>query len=109
MSANPYSTQSSPGWGQSGTPNGCTSNDNPSAALRPMKIAQLLKCVHTTDNQWHLDGHIVGKVTVVALVLSISRSAANFSYRIEDGSGTFEVRAWGEGRDDDETQWGGIE
>ncbi|KIY72165.1 nucleic acid-binding protein [Cylindrobasidium torrendii FP15055 ss-10] len=102
------STQNSPGGSQSGSPGGRMRSDA-SSALRPMKIAQLLKCVHAPDNEWRLDDVIIGNVTVVALVLDISKSATNTSYSIEDGSGTFEVRHWSEGGEEDEAKWGGVE
>lgn len=65
-------------------------------SLRPVTIKQLYEPEETYPgaNDFSLDGHPVTQVTFVGQVRQVSPQSTNITYRIDDGTGTIEVKKW---------------
>lgn len=63
--------------------------------LRPVTIKQLLDAVFPhPDAEPKVDGHEITQVTFVGQVRNVSMQATNFTYKLDDGTGTIEVKKW---------------
>ena len=64
--------------------------------LRPVTIKQLIDAEHPHADAEHfiIDGSETTQVTFVGQIRNISHQATNVTYRIDDGTGTFEVKVW---------------
>lgn len=102
---NQYSTTS---YGATGGMNGGgfmpgTQGDSPSSkktygkeTLRPATIKQLLEAHHPYADADHfmIDGAETTQVTFVGQVRNISQQTTNVTYKLDDGTGTIEVKVW---------------
>lgn len=65
-------------------------------SLRPVTIKQILEA--TTDSsskdEFKIDGAIVSQVTFVGQIRNISTQTTNTTYRLDDGTGSIEVKQW---------------
>jgi replication factor A2 len=64
--------------------------------LRPVTIKQLLDAhLPTPDSEVvHIDNSEVSQVTIVGQVRNISAQTTNITYRLDDGTGTIDVKVW---------------
>ncbi|KAF1989264.1 replication protein A, subunit RPA32 [Aulographum hederae CBS 113979] len=63
--------------------------------LRPVTVKQLIDAqVPHHDQPFQIDGADVGQVTLVGQVRNVSVQTTNTTYRIDDGTGTIEVKQW---------------
>lgn len=64
--------------------------------LRPVTIKQLIDAEHPHPDAEHflIDGAETTQVTFVGQIRNISTQATNVTYRLDDGTGTFEVKVW---------------
>lgn len=78
-------------------------NDSPNAkrsygkdTLRPVTIKQLLDATHpNADAEYFLvDGSEMTQVTFVGQIRNISTQTTNVTYKLDDGTGTIEVKVW---------------
>lgn len=78
-------------------------NDSPGAkksygkdTLRPVTIKQLLDAHHpyTDADHFMIDGEEATQVTFVGQVRNISQQTTNVTYKLDDGTGTIEVKVW---------------
>lgn len=70
-----------------------------SRPLRPVTIHQLLAAQRVGDGALVVDGHEIGQVTIVGVVLQVEVADVNagttqHSYRVCDGTGVITVRTW---------------
>jgi replication factor A2 len=66
------------------------------ATLRPVTIKQLLDASHPNPDAEvvQIDGSDVSQVTIVGQVRNISAQTTNITYRLDDGTGTIDVKVW---------------
>ncbi|ORX56267.1 nucleic acid-binding protein [Hesseltinella vesiculosa] len=62
--------------------------------IRPVTMKQVAKLEIPSDNSFTLDNAPVTFISLVGVVREINQQATNISYRIEDGTGSLEVRLW---------------
>lgn len=63
--------------------------------LRPTTIKQLLDASQPhPDAEFKIDGTEITQVTFVGQVRNVSQQATNFTYKLDDGTGTIEVKQW---------------
>lgn len=63
--------------------------------LRPVTIKQLLDAQQPhPDADFKIDGAELTQVTFVGQVRNVSQQATNFTYKLDDGTGTIEVKQW---------------
>lgn len=64
--------------------------------LRPVTIKQLIDAQHTNPDAefFEIDGTEASQVTFVGQIRNISKQVTNITYRLDDGTGTFEVKVW---------------
>ena len=64
--------------------------------LRPVTIKQLIDAEHPHADAEHflIDGSETTQVTFVGQIRNISYQATNVTYKLDDGTGTFEVKVW---------------
>ncbi|KAF2164948.1 hypothetical protein M409DRAFT_24850 [Zasmidium cellare ATCC 36951] len=64
--------------------------------LRPVTIKQLLGAEHPNPDAdyFMLDGNEMKQVTFVGQVRNISTQTTNVTYKLDDGTGTIEVKVW---------------
>lgn len=64
--------------------------------LRPATIKQLLEAHHPYPDADHfvIDGAETTQVTFVGQVRNISQQTTNVTYKLDDGTGTIEVKVW---------------
>ena len=79
--------------GSQKTPQGDKKNINNS--LRPVTISQVHEATQNhPDADFKIDGVEVGPLTFCGRVVNISSAATNTTYKIEDATGTIEVKQW---------------
>lgn len=59
-----------------------------------MTIKQILDAKPLGDDQFEIDGAAIGQITFVAQIRSVSTQATNVTYKVEDGTGSLEVKYW---------------
>ncbi|GAB7352457.1 hypothetical protein MBLNU459_g2867t1 [Dothideomycetes sp. NU459] len=64
--------------------------------LRPVTIKQLVDAQHPHPDAEYfmIDGSEATTVTFVGQIRNISKQTTNITYRLDDGTGTFEVKVW---------------
>jgi len=64
--------------------------------LRPVTIKQLADAQHPNPDAefFEIDGTEASQVTFVGQIRNISKQVTNITYRLDDGTGTFEVKVW---------------
>ncbi|KAK4161280.1 replication factor A protein 2 [Cladorrhinum sp. PSN259] len=63
--------------------------------LRPVTIKQLLDCkAGYNDSELQLDGQPITQVTFVGQVRSVNPQVTNITYKVDDGTGTIDVKKW---------------
>jgi replication factor A2 len=64
--------------------------------LRPVTIKQLLDAYHPNPDAEHfmIDDGETSQVTFVGQVRNISQQTTNVTYKLDDGTGTIEVKVW---------------
>jgi replication factor A2 len=63
--------------------------------LRPCTILQVLSASQAhPDAEFSLDGCEINQVTIVGQIRNISSQATNITYKLDDGTGTLEVKKW---------------
>ena len=64
-----------------------------------MTIKQLIDAVHPSPEAefFEIDGTEASQVTFVGQIRNISKQVTNITYRLDDGTGTFEVKVWIDG------------
>jgi len=63
--------------------------------LRPVTVRQLLDCKPGyNDSDLHLDGQPITQVTFVGQVRSLNPQTTNITYKVDDGTGTIDVKKW---------------
>jgi replication factor A2 len=82
--------------GSQGGDSATTKRQFDKATLRPVTIKQLLDASHPSPDAEvvHIDGSEVSQVTIVGQVRNISAQTTNITYRLDDGTGTIDVKAW---------------
>lgn len=64
-------------------------------ALRPVQIEQVLNASQPhPDSPFMIDGAEIGAITFVGRVVNVSSAATNTTYKIDDGTGSIEVKQW---------------
>ncbi|KAI1361294.1 replication protein A, subunit RPA32 [Xylaria arbuscula] len=65
-------------------------------SLRPVTIKQIIDAepAYAGDASFRIDGLDVKQVTIVGQVRAIMQQTTNITYRIDDGTGTIEVKQW---------------
>lgn len=64
-------------------------------SLRPVTIKQLLDCEEEYPGaDFQIDGNKITQVTIVGQVRQVSPQPTNITYRIDDGTGTIDVKKW---------------
>lgn len=82
--------------GSQGEGNASVKRGYGSDTLRPVTIKQLLEAEHPHPDADHfmLDGNEMKQVTFVGQVRNISTQTTNVTYKLDDGTGTIEVKVW---------------
>ncbi|KAK9467957.1 hypothetical protein V1512DRAFT_260442 [Lipomyces arxii] len=63
--------------------------------LRPVTLKQIIGATQAhADAEFFIDGAEVSTVTFVAIVRNVAQQTTNAAYRVEDGTGTFELRRY---------------
>ncbi|KAL1303743.1 hypothetical protein AAFC00_007086 [Neodothiora populina] len=64
--------------------------------LRPVTIKQLIDAQHPNPDAefFEIDGTEASQITFVGQIRNISKQVTNITYRLDDGTGTFEVKMW---------------
>ncbi|KKY24559.1 putative replication factor-a protein [Phaeomoniella chlamydospora] len=63
--------------------------------LRPVTIKQILDAQQPhPDADFKIDGEGISQVTFVGQIRNISTQATNITYKVDDGTGTIEVKQW---------------
>jgi replication factor A2 len=76
-------------------------------SLRPVTIKQLTEAVEPRpENDTYVDGTPVDRIKFVALIRDISDNPTTISYKVDDGTGTIEVRKWVDSSRDGDTAMG---
>lgn len=83
-----------PGGSQNESPSGKRSYGK--ETLRPVTIKQLLEAHHPNNDAdyFMIDGSETTQVTFVGQVRNISQQTTNVTYKLDDGTGTIEVKVW---------------
>jgi hypothetical protein len=79
-------------------------------SLRPVTIKQIIEAEEAYPGaDFKIDGHAVTQVTFVGQVRDVNPQATNVTYKIDDGTGTIEVKKWidADKRDDELMEGGG--
>ncbi|KAI8936309.1 hypothetical protein NX059_006727 [Plenodomus lindquistii] len=65
-------------------------------SLRPVTIKQILEATQDAGNkdEFKIDGATVSQLTFVGQIRNISTQTTNTTYRLDDGTGSIEVRQW---------------
>ncbi|KAI0014422.1 replication protein A, subunit RPA32 [Xylariaceae sp. FL0662B] len=65
-------------------------------SLRPVTIKQIIdaEMAYGSDGSFRIDGIDITQVTFVGMVRSISPQTTNITYKLDDGTGTIEVKQW---------------
>lgn len=80
--------------GGGGTP-GANDKKSSNNALRPVQISQILNASQPhPDADFKIDDVEIGALTFVGRVVNVSSAATNTTYKIDDGTGTIEVKQW---------------
>ncbi|THW09505.1 replication protein A, subunit RPA32 [Aureobasidium pullulans] len=77
------------------------SQDSPSAkrsygkeTLRPVTIKQLLEAEQPDSENFAIDGSELTTISFVGQIRNISKQTTNITYKLDDGTGTIEVKVW---------------
>jgi len=63
--------------------------------LRPLTILQVLTAAHPhPDAEFSIEGTEITQITFVGQIRNISSQATNMTYKLDDGTGTIEVKQW---------------
>ncbi|KAI9675930.1 MAG: replication factor A protein 2 [Trizodia sp. TS-e1964] len=63
--------------------------------LRPVTIKQLVDAQQPhPDAEFKIDGTEITQVTFIGQIRNISTQATNYTYKLDDGTGTIEVKQW---------------
>lgn len=63
--------------------------------MRPVTIHQILAAdLPHPDADFRIDGEPCAQITFVAQIRNISQQTTNFTYKLDDGTGTIEVKRW---------------
>jgi len=62
-------------------------------ALHPVTIKQLIEA-EAVGEDFKIDGEIYSQVCIVGQIQNVSSQSTNISYRLDDGTGTIDVRKW---------------
>ncbi|KAJ4361612.1 Replication factor A protein 2 [Ascochyta clinopodiicola] len=82
-----------PGDGSQQSPGG--RKDQQQDSLRPVTIKQILGAQPDAGNDsFKIDGHTVSQLTFVGQIRNISTQTTNTTYRLDDGTGSIEVKQW---------------
>ncbi|KAH8680878.1 hypothetical protein BX600DRAFT_375205, partial [Xylariales sp. PMI_506] len=74
-------------------------------SLRPVTIKQLIEAEQAIpDSPFRIDGVEVTQVTFVGVVRGISPQTTNITYKLDDGTGIFEVKQWLDADKDDQSK-----
>ncbi|ORZ20626.1 hypothetical protein BCR42DRAFT_409168 [Absidia repens] len=73
-----------------------TANKKPRGeqSLRPVTVKQAQNVEVTPETTFLIDGVEVTQVTLVGVIRDINEQSTAITYRVEDGSGSIEVRKW---------------
>ncbi|KAJ4367375.1 Replication factor A protein 2 [Neocucurbitaria cava] len=66
-------------------------------SLRPVTVKQILDAQQESsgrDEAFKIDGHVVSQLTFVGQIRNISAQTTNTTYRLDDGTGSVEVKQW---------------
>ncbi|KAF2791613.1 replication protein-like protein A 32 kDa subunit [Melanomma pulvis-pyrius CBS 109.77] len=80
----PDGSQNSPGGGR---------KDYSQDSLRPVTIKQILDA-QPVGNGFNIDGSPITQLTFVGQIRNISSQATNITYKLDDGTGSIEVKKW---------------
>ncbi|MCJ1313363.1 replication factor A protein 2 [Agyrium rufum] len=77
--------------------------------LRPVTIRQLLGAIHPHPDAevFTLDDSDITQVTFCAQIRNISKQTTNMTYKMDDGTGTIEVKKWSDSGTDGDDDMGG--
>ena len=62
--------------------------------LRPVTIKQLLEAEQPDTENFAIDGSELTTITFVGQIRNISKQTTNITYKLDDGTGTLEVKVW---------------
>ncbi|MCJ1245539.1 replication factor A protein 2 [Trapelia coarctata] len=63
--------------------------------LRPLTILQVLTATHPhPDAEFSIEGTEITQITFVGQIRNVSSQATNMTYKLDDGTGTIEVKQW---------------
>lgn len=84
--------------GSQGGESGTTKRNYDKNTLRPVTIKQLLDAhvPHADSKTVEIDSSEVSQVTIVGQVRNISVQHTNTTYKLDDGTGTIDVKVWAE-------------
>ncbi|KAF2189496.1 replication protein A, subunit RPA32 [Zopfia rhizophila CBS 207.26] len=81
-----------PGDGSQTSPSG--RKDYSQDTLRPVTIKQILDAQQPTEDVFKIDGANISQLTFVAQIRNISTQVTNITYKVDDGTGSIEVKLW---------------
>ncbi|ORY13497.1 hypothetical protein BCR34DRAFT_264347 [Clohesyomyces aquaticus] len=81
-----------PGDGSQTSPSG--RRDFSQDSLRPVTIKQILDAQQPTDEIFKIDGTPITQLTFVGQIRNISTQTTNITYKLDDGTGSIEVKLW---------------
>ncbi|KAF2472143.1 replication protein A, subunit RPA32 [Lindgomyces ingoldianus] len=81
-----------PGDGSQTSPSG--RRDFSQDSLRPVTIKQILDAQQPTDEIFKIDGTPIAQLTFVGQIRNISSQTTNITYKLDDGTGSIEVKLW---------------
>ncbi|KAJ9647765.1 Replication factor A protein 2 [Coniosporium tulheliwenetii] len=79
--------------GSQNSPSGAT-REYGNETLRPVTIKQVLDAEQKPDSEFSLDGSRITQITLIGQVRNISTQTTNVTYKLDDGTGTLEVKQW---------------
>ncbi|KAF1996879.1 replication protein A, subunit RPA32 [Amniculicola lignicola CBS 123094] len=81
-----------PGEGSQNSPSG--RKDYTQDTLRAVTIKQMLDSPQSADEIFKIDNTPISQVTFVAQIRNISSQTTNITYKVDDGTGSMEVKLW---------------
>jgi replication factor A2 len=74
-------------------------------SLRPVTIKQIIDAEQAfTDAPFRIDGIEVNQITFVGMIRSITAQTTNITFKLDDGTGTVEVKQWVDADKPDESK-----
>ena len=74
-------------------------------SLRPLTIKQLIDCEEAYPGaDLAIDGQTLTMITIVGQVRAVNPQATNITYRLDDGTGTIDVKKWVDAEKADDTE-----